>query len=100
MRLLFTTLLGIATLAAQEPASANVHKEKAMQNAIANLGKIRARLTERQVRVNAPRTCSVPLRVVPIEKPDQFAIRRVPMKDVAPMPQVSVPAPPCETTAR
>ncbi len=102
MRLLFTTLLGIATVMAQDSPNAIPRNETALLNALAGIGRKPVRLTPNLVRIAppAPRACSVALRVVPIEKPDQFAIRRVPTKDVAPMPQVSVPAPPCETTAR
>lgn len=101
MRAFFISLFGIAAVMAQGSPSASVDKERAMNNAMANLGKIWARAAEREVRVIAPRACSVALRAVPIETPDKFAIKRVPpTKDVAPMPQVVVPAPPCETAAR
>ena len=100
MRAFFISLFGIAAVMAQGSPSSNVDKERAMNTAMANLGKIWARAAEREVRVIAPRACSVALRAVPIEKPDKFAIKRVPTKDVAAMPQVVVPAPPCETAAR
>ena len=100
MRAFFISLFGIAAVMAQDSPSANVDKARAMNNAMANLGKIGAREAKHEIRVIAPRACSVPLRTMPIEKPDKFAIKRVPTKDVAPMPQVAVPAPPCETAAR
>lgn len=93
-------LFGIATLAAQESTSAIPHNEKVLQNAIAGLGKKPVRPAPQRMRIDAPAACSVGLQAMPMKNPDQFTMRSVPTADVAPMPQVVVSAPACETATR
>lgn len=101
-RILILTLSGIAIRSAQESTSAIPRNDTALRNAIAGLGKKPLPLVPRQIRVAppAPGACSIALRAMPIENGKEFTVRRVPTAEVAPMPQVAVPAPPCETAAR
>ena len=100
-RILLLTLSGIAILPAQESTSAIPRNETALRNAIAGLGKKPLPLLPQRVSIAppAPGACSVARKAMPIERPDSFTVRRLPSTNLAPMPQVAVPAPPCETTA-
>jgi hypothetical protein len=95
-------VFSITALTAQESTSAIPRNEKALQNAIAGIGKKSIRPGPQLVRMAAPapRACSVALQAMPIENPEQFAIQRMPAQDVEKMPNVAVPAPPCEAGPR
>ena len=99
------SVLGFAVLA-QESSSAIPRNEKALQNAIKGIGKKPMPMAlQRQplVRPAQPATgiCSVPLTGVQLPKDRVFTFQNAPPSaETVPMPQVVVPAPPCEAVAR
>jgi hypothetical protein len=91
--LLFLTF---ATLSAQNALPPN---EQALKNAIAGIGKRPVRLAPQQVRLDAPadKICSIPLQSVPVDSGREYTGRQIRPAETRPMPQVNLPAPPCET---
>jgi len=98
-------LFGVLS-AAQEPKSAIPRNDEALRNAIKGIGKKPmpfALQRQRSVRPAQPATgvCSVPLKGVQLPKDREFTFKDAPMSAAtAPMPQVALPAPPCEAPAR
>jgi len=95
-------LLNFALLPGQEPQNAIPRNDNALRNAISGLNKSPSQLAPRMLQLVQPaaKTCSAPLRAMPIQNTEEFATQRVPTQNVVPMPRVAVPAPPCETAAR
>jgi hypothetical protein len=92
----FVLFLTFATLSAQNALPPN---EQALKNAIAGIGKRPVHSAPQQVRrePSPAKTCSIPLQSVPINSEREFAARQIKPADTTPMPQVTLPAPPCET---
>jgi len=104
-KLLVLSLIAAATLAAQDGVSAASGNQKAVDRAVAG---IKVRLARKAVmekpRLVArqdlhPGACAAMLTEIPLERPERFSVRAVPLAPTAPMPNIVTPLPPCKPSA-
>ena len=90
-----------AALPAQDNVNAIPRNDRALANAIAGIGKRRPQQATHPVRIAPPAAtaCSVPLQSMQIDDNRQFASRQIEVPVAETMPQVTMPAPPCESAS-